>query len=100
MRLATLLQLRSGKTIKLAASRAYVGTDRVLSQKEVDKHIAKVIKKKEDERAATIKRTERAAAKKMADEAKSIHDTEYKVACNAKPKRSRAPSFAEYTHMS
>lgn len=98
-RSATLLQLRSGKTIKLATSRAYVGKDRVLSQKEVDKGIAKVIKKKEDEQVAAIKRTERAAAKKRSEEAKAIREAEYKVACDAalasglpKSKKPRAPT--------
>ncbi|RPB20030.1 hypothetical protein L211DRAFT_852638 [Terfezia boudieri ATCC MYA-4762] len=90
-------ELQSGKTIKPATSRVYVGKVQVLSQKEVDKSIAKVIKKKEGEQAAAIKRTERATAKKRSEEAKAMREAEYKVACNAvlasglpKPKKPRA----------
>ena len=35
-RSATLMKLRSGKTVKPATSKAYVGKGRVLEQKEVD----------------------------------------------------------------
>ncbi|KAF8458609.1 hypothetical protein BGX38DRAFT_1138687 [Terfezia claveryi] len=90
------MQLRGGKTVKPASSKAYVGKGRVLSQKEVDKGIAKLVQWKEDEQAAALKQTEKAAAKKLLDEAKAICNAEYQMACEAalagglpKPKRPR-----------
>ena len=75
-----------------------MGKGRVLTQKEVDKGIYKVIEKKEKEEAAAINRTEKAAIKKIADDAKATREAEYQVACDAalaaglpKPKRPRAP---------
>jgi len=92
------MKLRSGKTVKPATSKAYVGKGRVLVQKEVDQGIAKLVQRKEEEQIAAAKRAEKAAAKKAADDAKAIADAEYQVACDAalagglpKPKKPRAP---------
>ena len=89
-RSATLMQLRGGITVKPAANKAYVGKGRVLTENEVEKGIAKLVKRKEDEQAAT---------KKLADKAKVIRDAEYQAACEAtlagglpKPKRPRVPA--------
>ena len=70
----------------------------VLTQKEVNQDIAKLVKRKEGEQAATVKRAEKAAAKNVADNAKAVAEVEYQAACDAalagglpKPKRPRAP---------
>jgi len=97
-RSATLMKLRSGKTVKPATSRAYVGKGRVLVQKEVDQGIAKLVQRKGEEQVGAAKRAEKVATKKAADDAKAIADAEYQAACDAalagglpKPKRPRAP---------
>ncbi|KAF8430381.1 hypothetical protein EV426DRAFT_708570 [Tirmania nivea] len=101
-RSATLKQLRSGKTVKTATSRAYIGKGRMLTQKEVDQGIAKLLKRKEDEQVAAVRRAEKVAAKKASDEVKAICKAEYQAACDAalagglpKPKRPRVPVKAK-----
>ena len=54
-RSATLMKPRSGKTVKPATSKAYVGKGRVLVQKGVDQGIVKLVQRKEEEQIAAAK---------------------------------------------
>jgi len=69
--------------VEKATSKAYVGKSRVLVQKEVDQGITKLVQWKEEKQIAAVKWTEKAAAKKAADDAKAITDAEYQVAYDA-----------------
>ena len=83
-RSTTLMKLRSGKTINSGGpNRAYVGKGRVLTVKEVNIGIVKLLKKKEDEEAAAIRKAERTKGKKTWDLAKSAQEALYQMACDA-----------------
>jgi len=71
------MQPWSGKTVKPAANKAYIGKGRVLTEKEVEKSIAKLVKWKKDEQAAATKGAEKVATKKLVDKTKAIHNAEY-----------------------
>ena len=97
-RSVTLMQLRNGRTIGINGSRGYVGKGRVLSNKVVELGITKLLKKKEDEALAEVKKAEKAELKKAADQAKAARDAEYQAMCDAalmaglpRPKKPRAP---------
>jgi len=94
----TLMQLCNSRTIGINGSRGYVGKGRVLSNKVVELGITKLLKKKEDEALAVVKKAKKTELKKAADQAKAARDAEYQAICNAaligglsRPKKPCAP---------
>ena len=98
-RSTTLMKLHSGKTVNSGGpNRAYVGKGRVLTVKEVNIGIAKLLKKKEDEEAAAVWKAEHTEGKKTQDLTKAAQEALYQAACDAaltagllRPKKPRAP---------
>ena len=78
-----------------------MGKGRVLTAKEVNIGIAKLLKKKEDEKAAAVRKAERTEGKKTRHLAKAAQEALYQTACDAalasglprpkKPRKPRAP---------